>query len=80
MTILASLEPVTVGGLEEASQEKAMIITIDPANGNEFKAHAWGRNDKLVWWTEAYERKAGAENAIRLLQAEAASAQVIDRA
>jgi uncharacterized protein YegP (UPF0339 family) len=57
-----------------------MIITIDPATGNEFKAHAWGRNEKLAWWTEAYERKAGAENAIRLLQAEAASAQVIDRA
>jgi uncharacterized protein YegP (UPF0339 family) len=56
-----------------------MIITIDPADGGQFKAHAWGTNGKLVWWTEAYERKAGAENAIRLLQAEAASAQVQDR-
>lgn len=56
-----------------------MLITIDPAVGG-FKAHAWGANNKLVWWTEAYERKAGAENAIRLLQKEAATARVLDRA
>jgi uncharacterized protein YegP (UPF0339 family) len=57
-----------------------MVITIDPANGGQFKAHAWGENGKLVWWTEAYERKAGAENAVRLMQQEAAIARVLDRA
>lgn len=57
-----------------------MIITIDPAAGDQFKAHAWGTNGELVWWTEAYERKAGALNAIRLIQTEAANAQVRDRA
>ena len=57
-----------------------MRITIDPApSGRGYQAHAWGDNNRLVWWTEVYESKAGADNAVRLLQTEAPYAPVTDR-
>jgi uncharacterized protein YegP (UPF0339 family) len=55
-----------------------MSITIDPASGG-YRVHVWGGNNKLVFWTEVYSQKAGAWNAVRLLQSEAASAPVYDR-
>jgi uncharacterized protein YegP (UPF0339 family) len=30
-----------------------------------YRARLWSGSD-LVWWTEGYERKAGAQNAIRI--------------
>jgi uncharacterized protein YegP (UPF0339 family) len=54
-------------------------FTIDPASGG-VRAHFWGDNGKLVWWTEVYERKAGALHAINLMKQYAPSAPVIDRA
>jgi uncharacterized protein YegP (UPF0339 family) len=39
--------------------------------------HSGGR---LVWWTEVYERKAGAQNAIASIKQHAATAPVHDRA
>jgi uncharacterized protein YegP (UPF0339 family) len=55
-----------------------MTITIDPAVGG-VMVHVWGANGKLIFWSETYSSKAGALNAIRLLQAYAASAPVYDR-
>jgi uncharacterized protein YegP (UPF0339 family) len=56
-----------------------MYFTIDPASGG-YRAHLWGANHKLVWWTEVYVHKAGAQNAIAILKAHAPSAPVYDRA
>lgn len=39
--------------------------------------HSGGR---LVWWTEVYVQKAGAQNAIATLKAHAPTAPVYDRA
>jgi uncharacterized protein YegP (UPF0339 family) len=55
------------------------VFTIDPASGG-VRAHFWGDNQKLVWWTEVYQRKAGAQHAIDLMKKHAASAPVVDRA
>lgn len=56
-----------------------MYYTIESAKGG-FRAHVYGANNRLVWWTEVYERKAGAENAIRILMDGAAGAPWYDRA
>ena len=53
-------------------------LTIDPAVGG-VRVHFWGDNGELVWWTETYTRKAGAQHAIALMKAYAPSASVIDR-
>jgi uncharacterized protein YegP (UPF0339 family) len=50
-------------------------FSIDPASGG-FRAHFWGDNGELVWWTEVYVRKAGAQHAIDLLKRHAATAPV----
>jgi uncharacterized protein YegP (UPF0339 family) len=55
-----------------------MTFTIDPASGG-YQAHLWGGNGELVWWTEIYTSKAGAQHAIQLAQTYAASAPVLDR-
>jgi uncharacterized protein YegP (UPF0339 family) len=44
-----------------------------------YRAHFWSGGN-LVWWTEVYTRKAGAQNAIATIKAHAASAPVYDRA
>lgn len=56
-----------------------MYFTIEAASGG-YRGHAYGDNHKLVWWTEVYISKAGVQNAIRLLQLEASTAPVYDRA
>ncbi len=43
-----------------------------------FRARFWSGGN-LVWWTEGYTRKAGAENAIATIKRHAASAPVVDR-
>ena len=54
-------------------------FSIDPASGG-YRAHFWADNGKLIWWTEVYERKAGAQHAIDLIKRHAAYAPVHDRA
>jgi uncharacterized protein YegP (UPF0339 family) len=44
-----------------------------------YRAHYWSGGN-LVWWTEVYVHKAGAQNAIASLKANAATAPVYDRA
>ncbi|MEX2103273.1 MAG: DUF1508 domain-containing protein [Gaiellaceae bacterium] len=44
-----------------------------------YRAHVYGANNELVWWTEVYVQKAGAMNAINLLKREAPGAPVYDR-
>jgi uncharacterized protein YegP (UPF0339 family) len=39
-------------------------FTIDPASGG-YRAHLRSGGD-IIWWTEVYVHKAGAENAIRI--------------
>jgi uncharacterized protein YegP (UPF0339 family) len=56
-----------------------MYFTIQRASGG-YRAHAYGENHSLVWWTEVYVHKAGAMNAIALLKAGAAQAPVHDNA
>jgi uncharacterized protein YegP (UPF0339 family) len=53
-------------------------ITIDPAKGG-FRCHFWGANEKLVWWTQTYNRKADAQQAVRWLQYWTPKAAVYDR-
>ena len=56
-----------------------MYFAIVAASGG-YRAHAYGANNQLVWWTEVYVHKAGAINAINLLKAGAFAAPVYDRA
>ncbi len=56
-----------------------MYFTIEPASGG-YRGHAYGANNRLVWWTEVYTSKAGVENAVRILRSEAANAPFYDRA
>jgi uncharacterized protein YegP (UPF0339 family) len=55
-----------------------MYFTIARASGG-YRAHAYGANHELVWWTEVYVSKAGAQNAIALMQRYAGTAPVYDR-
>jgi uncharacterized protein YegP (UPF0339 family) len=53
-------------------------FTIERASGG-FRAHFYGANDRLVWWTEVYARKEGAQEAIRFDKTYAAGAPTKDR-
>jgi len=55
-----------------------LYFTIVSASGG-YRAHAYGANHELVWWTEVYAAKASAQNAINMLKAGAATAPVYDR-
>lgn len=52
-----------------------MYFTIKAASGG-FRARLYGSNNKLVWWTEVYETKAGATNAIKIAKATNANTPV----
>jgi len=54
-----------------------MYFAIVRASGG-FRAHIYGRNHELVFWTEVYSTKASAMNAIHMVQFGAASAGVRD--
>lgn len=56
-----------------------MYFTIEKASGG-FRAHIYGANHELVFWTEVYVSKTGARNAINMVKSGAASAAVYDRA
>jgi uncharacterized protein YegP (UPF0339 family) len=55
-----------------------VYFTLDRASGG-FRAHAYGGNNELVWWTEVYTTKAAARNAIAMLENGALRAPVYDR-
>jgi uncharacterized protein YegP (UPF0339 family) len=55
-----------------------MYFTIESASGR-YRGHAYGANNRLMWWTEVYVSKAGAENAISVLKTGALSAEIYDR-
>jgi uncharacterized protein YegP (UPF0339 family) len=54
-----------------------MYFQIVPRSGG-YRALLKGDNHELVWMTEIYVRKAGAEHAIDLAKAKAATAPVED--
>jgi uncharacterized protein YegP (UPF0339 family) len=56
-----------------------MYFTIVAASGG-YRAHIYGANNKLVFWTEVYTTKAGARNAIDMVQNGAWNAKVYDQA
>lgn len=53
-------------------------FTIEAASGG-YRAHFYGANDRLVWWTEVYTRKEAAKQAIEFAQTYAAGAPTYDR-
>lgn len=55
-----------------------MYFTIESASGG-YRAHAYGANHQLVFWTEVYTTKASAQNAINIMKSGAATAPVYDR-
>lgn len=54
-----------------------MYFTIENASGG-YRARLFGGNNELVWMTEVYVSKAGAQNAIRIAQS-SYNAPVYDR-
>lgn len=56
-----------------------MYFTIDPASGG-YRAHAYGNNHRLIFWTEVYTSKEAALQAINIMKAGAYAAPVYDRA
>jgi uncharacterized protein YegP (UPF0339 family) len=55
-----------------------LYFAIVTASGG-YRAHVYGANNELVWWTEVYAHKSGAMNAINLLKRGASEAPVYDR-
>jgi uncharacterized protein YegP (UPF0339 family) len=53
-------------------------FTIERARGG-YQAKFYGGNDELVWLTEIYVRKAGAQHAINFAKTYARNAPVYDR-
>ncbi len=62
----------------ESEEPKVAYFKIVRASGG-YRAHYWS-GGRLVWWTEVYERKVGAQNAIHTIKQHAATAPVYDRA
>lgn len=55
-----------------------MYFTIERRSGG-YRALAYGNNHEKIFWSEIYVAKAGARNAIAVLQQGAATAPVYDR-
>ena len=55
-----------------------MYFVIVSASGG-YRAHAYGGNHELVWSTEVYTSKSGAQNAIDMLKEGAKEAPVSER-
>lgn len=53
-------------------------ISIDSAKGG-YRCHMWGGNGKLVWWSQTYDYKSSAKEAVEFLQYWAPRVQVYDR-
>jgi uncharacterized protein YegP (UPF0339 family) len=56
-----------------------MYFTIEAASGG-YRAHIYGANNRLIFWTEVYTPKAGARNAIDVVKTGAWNASVYDHA
>ncbi len=54
-----------------------MYFTIEPRSGG-YRAYLKGGNHEIIWHTETYVRKAGAEHAIALAQQAGFSTPVYD--
>ena len=52
-----------------------MYFKIVTASGG-YRAHIYGANNELVWSTEVYTSKSGAENAIDMVKVGAADAKL----
>jgi uncharacterized protein YegP (UPF0339 family) len=50
-----------------------MYFKIVTASGG-YRAHIYGGNNELVWWTEVYTTRASAQNAIDMVKRGAAGA------
>ena len=50
-----------------------MYFKIVAASGG-YRGHVYGANHELVWWTEVYVSRSGAENAINMLKQGASGA------
>ena len=61
-----------------SESEVSMYITIERASGG-FRAHIYGGNHELMFWTEVYTSKASAQNAIDVVKNGAWNAPVYDR-
>ena len=55
-----------------------MYFTVVRASGG-FRAHIYGANHQLVFWTEVYTAKASALNAINIVRGGAGGAPVYDQ-
>ncbi len=55
-----------------------MYFTIKKGQGG-YRARLYGANNRLIWWTEGYRNKTGAENAIRLAMQTTTRTPVYDR-
>jgi uncharacterized protein YegP (UPF0339 family) len=55
-----------------------MYFTIEAASGG-YRARIFGGNHELIFLTEVYVHKAGAQNAVNVVKARAATAPVYDR-
>jgi uncharacterized protein YegP (UPF0339 family) len=53
-------------------------FTIERRTGG-YRAYFYASNDELVWWTETYTYKSGAQYAIDLIKAKGVNAPVYDR-
>ena len=51
----------------------------DSAGNTGYRCHFWGANEKLVWWTQTYNRKADAEQAVTWMRYWAPTAPLLDR-
>ena len=54
-----------------------MYYEIVRAQGG-YRAHIRGENNRLVWWTEVYESKSGATNAIDMVKSAFGAGEVKD--
>ncbi|MDP8943298.1 MAG: DUF1508 domain-containing protein [Actinomycetota bacterium] len=52
-----------------------MYFKIVPASGG-YRAHIYGANHELVWWTEVYRSRASAQNAINMVKRGAGGAPI----
>jgi uncharacterized protein YegP (UPF0339 family) len=53
-------------------------FTIESASGG-YRAHFYGGNDELVWWTQVYSQKQTAKQAIQFAKDHANDAPTYDR-
>ena len=59
--------------------EQQPYFTIEAAKGG-YRAHFYGANYELVWWTKVYTSKQAAVQAVQFAKNWAATAPVSDRA